>query len=181
MLHWKWPYILFLLFLVSITAFADNRLRFDFEDGLDNWRIVDGAFGALRTNRATFHHGNEPYNKQGKFFLSTLETPQGNPDDAYTGYVESAVFILEDPKVYLLVGGGNHPDTYVALCTLDGTEVCRAQGENAQKMEHRRWDVPELVGQPVFIRICDQNKGGWGHITVDDIRIKGTIDKDDSE
>lgn len=181
MLHWKWPYILFLLFLVSITAFADNRLRFDFEDGLDNWRIVDGAFGALRTNRATFHHGNEPYNKQGKFFLSTLETPQGNPDDAYTGYVESAVFILEDPKVYLLVGGGNHPDTYVALCTLDGTEVCRAQGENAQKMEHRRWDVPELVGKPVFIRICDQNKGGWGHITVDDIRIKGTIDKDASE
>ena len=68
-----------------------------------------------------------------------------------------------------------------APCTLDGTEVCRAQGENAQKMEHRRWDVPELVGKPVFIRICDQNKGGWGHITVDDIRIKGTIDKDASE
>ncbi len=181
MLHRKYPYILTVLFLFSLTAVADTKLRFDFEAGLDQWRVVDGAFGALRTGRATFHHGNEPYNKEGNYFLSTLETPEGNPDDGYTGYVESAVFILEEPKIYLMVGGGNHPNTYVSLCTLDGAEVCWARGDNAQEMKRHRWDVPELVGKPLFIRVCDQNTGSWGHVTVDDIRVKGTIDKAASE
>ncbi|HDP33941.1 MAG TPA: hypothetical protein ENN29_02400, partial [Candidatus Hydrogenedentes bacterium] len=169
----------FIVALLQMNVYADN-IRFNFENGMQYWRIIEGAFGNLRTDRATFHHGNEPYNKEGLFFLSTLESHGGEPDDTYTGCIESAVFILESPKIYLSVGGGNHSDTYIALCALDGREIRWARGDNAQKMKQHRWDVPELVGHSVFIRVCDQNTGSWGHITLDDVRAQGVIDKDAS-
>jgi hypothetical protein len=165
------------LLAVTLTV-AAAELRFDFEAGLDGWRIVEGSFGALRCDRAEYHHSGGAYRKQGTFFLSTLESPEGRPDDAYTGVVESPVFRLEAPALSLMVGGGNHPNTYVALCRLDGTEVKRAQGRCAQEMVDVAWDLPELVGQPVFLRVADGHPAGWGHVTLDDVRLQGSIDAD---
>ncbi len=153
-------------------------LRFDFESGgMDGWRVIEGSFGKLLTDRADFHHGQGPYNKHGDFFLSSLEDKSDKPDDRYTGVVESPVFVLSDASISLLVGGGNHPDTYVALCLLNGEEVRKAQGSSAQKMQRVHWEVPELVGQPLFLRLIDKNTGGWGHVTLDDVKGRGAIDK----
>ena len=163
-----------LLLATLVAAAAD--LRFDFEDGLDGWRIVEGSFGAFHCKRAEYHHVGGAYRKHGTFFLSTLESPDARPDDAYTGVAESPVFRLEAPSLSLMVGGGNHANTYIAICRLDGTEVKRAQGRCAQEMVDVTWELPELVGQLVFLRVADGHPAGWGHITLDYVRLQGSVD-----
>ncbi len=167
-----WP----VMVALAATAAEPAAVRFDFESGdLQGWRVVEGDFDQLVSNRATFHHGTVPYNKQGTFHLTTLDTGAGTPDDAFTGVVESPVFILRGPAVSFLVGGGRHASTYVALCTLDGAEVLRAGGDNAQEMKRIRWDAAAWVGRPVFLRVADRHTGGWGHITFDDFQADGEL------
>ena len=111
-------------------------VRFDFESGdLQGWQIVEGGFGKIVTDRATFH--NRPkvrYNKQGKYYLSTVEMPDDRPNDRMTGVVESPVFLLTGAKMTFRISGGGHRDTYVALCTMDGREVLRARGRFDETM-----------------------------------------------
>jgi len=155
---------------------AGAELRFGFEQGLDDWRVVEGHFGAFHCRRDVYHHYGGPYRKEGHCFLSTLESPDGRPDDSYTGVAESPAFRLEGPSVRFMVGGGNHPNTYVAICRLDGSEVRQGQGRCHQEMVDVVWDLPELVGQVVFLRIADGHTGGWGHVTLDDVRVQGRLD-----
>jgi hypothetical protein len=164
-------------FLLSVHA---ENVVFDFESGdLQGWKIVEGKFEKLLTDRAEFHHKQGKYNKQGKFFLSTLEGKDNSPSDKPTGVVESPVFRLDQAQMTFLVGGGRHHNTYVALCTLDGKQHLRASGANAQVMKKISWKAPkELLGQKVFLRIVDGNAGGWGHVTLDDFHAVGQIDAD---
>lgn len=157
---------------------AQPVVQFGFESGrLEPWTLVEGTFGKLVCDRAEYHHSGGAYRKEETWFLSTLESPEGRPDDRYTGIVVSPVVGLAGPDIHLLVGGGRHDETYVALCTLDGTEHRQARGENAQRMADRSWQVPELVGQAVYLKVVDRHTGGWGHVTLDDVRLQGTVDE----
>ena len=155
-----------------------DLIRFDFETGdLQGWQVIEGAFDQLICDRATFHNTGKPYNKQGKHYLSTLEKQDYRPSDAFTGVVESPVFVLGGPEMSLLVGGGEHRDTYVALCTAQDEEVLHARGKNTETMQRVQWTAPpELIGQSVFLRVVDANTGGWGHVTLDDFTARGKID-----
>jgi hypothetical protein len=156
-------------------------VQFGFESGkLAPWLVVEGGFGMLVTDRAEYHHSGGAYSKEGKYFLSTLESPKYKPDDRYTGIVLSPVFVLAGPEISLMVGGGNHEVTYVALCTLDGKEHQQARGNNAQKMAQRTWRVPDLVGKKVYLKVADHYATGWGHVTLDDVKAKGTLDPADT-
>ncbi|MEW6360105.1 MAG: hypothetical protein AB1696_27465 [Planctomycetota bacterium] len=170
-------WLLLIAFISAAAGPSAAQVRFDFETGdLQGWKVVEGQFEKLLTDRATFHHVNAPYNKQGRYFLSTLETKNGSPDDRMMGVVESPVFVIRGGEASFLVGGGNHPTTYVALCALDGKELLRAAGSNAQKMERVTWDVKPFAGEKVFLKLVDQHIGGWGHITLDDFCADGQID-----
>lgn len=160
------------------TAGMGAEVRFDFESGnLQGWQILEGSFGKVVSDRAQEHHSGSPYTKEGKWFLSTLESADGkSPDDHFTGVIESPVVVLSAPDITMLVGGGKGDGEYVALCTLDGKEVAYARGENAQKLFERKWSVPQLVGKPVFFRVADRETGGWGHITLDRLVCQGTVD-----
>jgi hypothetical protein len=154
------------------------EVRFDFESGdLQGWRVLDGAFGKVVSGRAQEHHGGAPYTKEGAYFLSTLESEDGQrPVDQFTGVIESPVVVLSASEITLLVGGGAGPDVYVALCALDGGERACARGGGGQRLLKRSWSVPELVGKPVFFRVVDRATGGWGHITLDALLCQGVID-----
>lgn len=155
---------------IPVASASDDAVKFGFESGdLAGWTIVSGEFGKIVTDRATFHTDGQPYNHEGKWHLSTLDSLKSK-NDAYMGELRSAPFKLSAPGVSFLVGGGSK-DVYVALCTADGKEVKRATGNNAEKMERIVWGLPELVGQDVFLKIVDGNKAGWGHITFDDFRM----------
>lgn len=155
-----------------------KKTGFDFESGdLQGWSVAEGEFGRVVTDRATYHNTPQAaYNKQGRFYLTTLETKDDQPDDRYAGVLESPVFVLSEPEISFLIGGGAGKQTYAALCLLDGTEVMRVSGRNTEEMARVRWDAGEYVGQPLFITVVDQSTGPWGHVTLDDIAFTGNLD-----
>jgi len=146
--------------------------RFDFESGdLQGWTVVDGKFDLLVCDRPTFHNTGQPYNKQGQYFLSSLERADYRPDDKLTGEVQSPTFVMRSPQVCFLVGGGKGAGVYVALCLADTDEEVRAaRGDNTETMRRHVWDTGEFAGQEVYVKAVDRETGGWGHITLDDFR-----------
>lgn len=146
--------------------------HFDFETGdLQGWTVVEGKFDLLVCDRADFHNTGEPYNKQGAHFLSTLERSDYKPDDKMMGEVRSPTFVLRSSSVCFLVGGGKGPGVYVALCLADTDEEVRAaRGDNTETMRRHLWDTRQFAGHEVYLKIVDQETGGWGHITFDDFR-----------
>ena len=163
----------------KIPATPSKRsASFDFESGkLEPWKIVEGKFGNIIGNRDEFFGAGGEHNKQGKFYLTTLE---GSPtaergSDPQTGVIHSPVFIPEAGEMTFRVGGGRGPDTYVALCTEDGKEVLHARGINNQAMQLAKWDLTPYAGKKMFIKVVDQSKTGWGHITADNFQFDGKI------
>jgi len=168
-----------LLLATSLAqAGDDGYVRWDFETGdLQGWRVVEGAFDWVVCPKAKYRNRpNEAYNKQGKYFLTTLECRDGRGNDGMTGVIESPVFRLDDGRMSFLVGGGSHGNTYVALCTLEGKEVVKARGVNDEALQRVEWQQDALVGQKVFLRVVDFHEGGWGHTTFDDFKARGAID-----
>ena len=164
---------------------ADDAVRFDFETGdLQSWMVVEGKFDRLVSDREVFHNTyperpDRKYNKQGRYYLSTVEQQPGMPSsDRMTGVVESPVFVPAGPDMAMLVGSGTQAKAYVALCTLDGKEVLVARGKaETEIMQRVTWHAPELVSKRVFLRVVDRETGGWGHVTFDDFTAKGHVDQ----
>ena len=156
---------------------GNGWIAFDFETGdLQGWRIVSGANGHPIAGNARLRNANRAMNKEGRFYLGTLEMKQGGkPNDKQTCIVESPVFRLEGPTIRLAVSGGTSSSTYIALCTLDGKELRKAHGRNSELFFTHTWEIPDLVGESVFVRLVDQNQGPWGHIVVDAISARGTL------
>jgi len=153
-------------------------LVFDFESGnLQGWKEVKGKFELPVADR-DFRHDkkNEKCNKQGRFFLSTVDKPDDKFDDKMTGEIESPVFVPTGPKMSMLVGGGRHNNTYVALCTIDGREVYHAKGGPNGEMQKVEWDIPQVVGKQVYLKVVDHNRGGRGHVMFDDFHAEGKLD-----
>ena len=158
-----------------------GNLRFGFESGgMEGWRVVEGSFEVPVSDRPRFHHlnGMAKYNKQGKFFLTTLEQKGDDKGkDAQTGVIESPVFVLAGTAMSFLVGGGKHADTYVALCDADGgKELQTARGAGGEAMRRINWDVAKFKGRKLFLRVVDRHTAGWGHVTFDDFSTEGKID-----
>ncbi|MBC7287655.1 MAG: hypothetical protein H5T86_06330, partial [Armatimonadetes bacterium] len=146
----------------------------DFEDGtLQGWTVVSGNLAPQPTDQQNDRHG-DAFGKQGQWFIGTCELPGPGPefDDRLTGEIRSPVFTIHYDAIALLVGGGaNIEQTFVALVDASsGTELRRATGNNAEYMEEIVWDLRDLKGRAVYLRIVDEAQGGWGHINVDFIR-----------
>ncbi len=169
------------ILLGSLSLATAAPLHFDFETGdLQGWKVVEGSFVRVVTDRPEYHNKGAYASRQGKFHLSTVEGPNDSSADTQRGVIESPVFLLDAPDVSFLIGGGSHPDTYVALCTLDGKELVQARGKNSEVMERVQWNLPQCIAKPVFLRVFDGNAGSWGHVTLDDVTASGHIDPEAS-
>ena len=157
---------------------SERSASFDFESGkLDPWKVVEGKFGHVLGSRAEFFRIKREYNKQGTYYLTTLE-PSADAErgmDNQVGVIVSPLFIPKRGVMTFRVGGGERPATYVALCTEDGKEVQFARGVNDQVMQEARWDLSPYAGKKMFIKVVDQETGGWGHITVDNFQFDGKV------
>ncbi len=157
---------------------SNSGASFDFESGtLAPWRIIEGEFGHIIGSRDRFFHNQGEYNKQGEHYLTTLEASAGaeKGSDPQTGIVVSPLFIPEPGKMTFRVGGGDGPNTYVALCTADGKEVQFARGIRDQVMQQCEWDLSPYAGKKMFIKIVDNATDGWGHITADDFQFDAKL------
>jgi hypothetical protein len=135
-----------------------------------NWRMpgwtIDGSFlhWPTRSRRLNFNAGGKP-------FVGTCEDGRGDFDDSYTGVMTSAPFMTAKSKLRLLVGGGSGPGVYVELIDASGRQIAVARGKNDERMEEVVWTLP-LDGLGNYrVRIVDNEKGGWGHINVGNIRL----------
>ena len=156
----------------SATVANDDTIRFDFETGdMQGWRVVEGKFTKLLNDREMFRNRKtEKFNKQGKYFLDTVEK-----NDKEMGVVESPLFTLTGPKMIFMIGGGKRETTYVALCDKSGKELLTARGKADEVLLPVEWNAPQLVGQTVFVRIVDGETAGWGHVTFDDFQAQGRL------
>ena len=145
----------------------------DFETGtLEGWTVVSGSFGQLITDRdAQINAPTLPYTKQGAFYLSTLDQANLGHSDGFVGQIVSPSFLVGQPKIQLMVGGGAGPDEYVALETQSNTQVWAGHGQDSEVMVPYTVDVSPYVGQILHFRVVDNSTGPWGHITLDDVQI----------
>jgi arylsulfatase A-like enzyme len=151
---------------------------FDFESGkLEPWKIVEGEFGHPIGSRSQFFHNKHEYNKQGKYYLTTLESSADAERgmDSQTGVIVSPLFVAKGGAMTFRIGGGGGHFTYAALCTSDGKEVQLARGVNDQTMQNAAWDLDPYAGKKMFIKIVDKSTTGWGHITVDDFQFDAEV------
>jgi len=152
---------------------------FDFESGkLEPWKVAEGEFGhPVGSRDYYFNKKNGPINQQGKHYLTTLE---GSADavkgsDNQTGVIVSPLFVSQGGQMTFRIGGGGGDKTYVALCLADGKELRKARGINAAAMQEVAWDLAPLAGKKLFLKVVDQSKSGWGHITVDFIQFEADV------
>ncbi|MGJ8644800.1 MAG: PVC-type heme-binding CxxCH protein [Luteolibacter sp.] len=153
-----------------------DRVNFDFEtEDLQGWHVVEGSLEKPVADNPKIRNGGSPSNKEGKFYLSTLETAKGRPSDKQIGILESPVFELTGDTIQLAVSGGSHNNTFAGLYTLDGKEIKRASGNNSELFIPKTWNVAKWVGKPVYLRLVDQNEGSWGHTTLDAFSAQGKL------
>jgi hypothetical protein len=155
-----------------------RSVSWDFESGkLEPWKVVAGEFKHIIGSKDTFFHDKGEYNKQGDHYLSTLETSATaeRGSDQQTGVIVSPLFIPKGGEMTFRVGGGGGPDTYVALCQANGTEVQTARGVNNQLMQKVSWALAPYVSKKMFIKIVDASTDGWGHTTADNFQFDAEV------
>lgn len=147
-----------------IANTAADVLFADFENGYEGWTVEGDAFGTTPPN------GTLPNQQQVSGFLGKgLVNSFRNGDDT-TGRLISKPFRIERNYIRFLVGGGSQPTTQIRLL-VDGKVIHAASGRNEERLLPARWDVRSLRGQMAHFEIVDAQKGGWGHINVDQIEF----------
>jgi uncharacterized protein (DUF608 family) len=140
----------------------------DFEHGYENWRVEGEAFGKAPA------HGTLPNQQPVSGFLGRGLVNSFYHGDAATGRLISKPFVIERRFIRFLVGGGRHVNTQIRLMVAGNMERATS-GKDNERLEPAVWDVAELEGQTARIEIVDEEKGGWGHINVDQIEFSDFI------
>lgn len=154
---------LLIILLSSCNSTGDISID-DFESGnFDRWSIEGDAFGEKPIEGN--YKGQQPVsNFQGKFLANSF---QGGDDTR--GVLTSKEFTIERDYINFLIGGGKNEDTYVELI-IDGNSVYRSRSfVESEALQWLTWDVKAYHNQKAIIRIVDNQRGGWGHILVDQI------------
>ncbi len=136
----------------------------DFEHGYDKWKVQGEAFGKEPA------HGTLPNQQRVSGFLGSGLVNSFLNGDATTGRLISQPFTIQRRFIRFLIGGGSHPNTQMRLLVEDKV-VRAASGKDNERLEPGLWDVAAFEGKTAHIEIVDEDKGGWGHINVDQIEF----------
>ncbi len=90
--------------------------------------------------------------------------------DDTTGRLVSQPFTIERRFIRFLVGGGHYARTQIRLL-VNGKVVRATSGKDNERLQPATWEVGDLQGQTAHIEIVDEQKGGWGHVNVDQIEF----------
>lgn len=164
------------------AAFVEaGEVLFDFEDGsLEGWEVIGEAFDG----QPTFAEGPMVRGRlvapSGHYFIGGYEkrpgpeAPAGETvGDAPVGELVSPPFELTGTTLTFLLGGGQDREKlYLVLETVDGEELLRATGGGTNRMARIAWDVSKWTGQSVRLRLVDHSSDSWGHLNLDDVRIR---------
>ncbi len=147
----------------SISPPAELNLGFE-KGTLEGWKAegdawekqpVEGDTVAVRKRGSSQHAG--------KFWLGGYE----RIGDKGTGTLTSSSFVVTHPWASFLVGAGRAMKTEI-VSEADGKVIFSASGEDREDMTRVAVNLEKQVGKPIFIRITDSSKSGWGHVNFDD-------------
>jgi putative membrane-bound dehydrogenase-like protein len=148
-----------------------HPLNLDFEIGtLQDWTATGAAFdkqpikgdtvSARRTDMRSQHQGN--------YWIGSYEIL----GDGSQGTLTSRSFNVTQPFAAFLVAGGSHANTRVELVRADNNEVIfKTSGYDSENLRPVVADLHSDQGKEIFIRLIDQESGGWGHINFDNFRL----------
>lgn len=151
---------------------ADGKpLNLDFETGtLQDWRAEGAAFDKQPVHGDTVVKRRQETTSRhtGDYWVGTYEffgdVPQGK--------LTSAPFKVTQPYASFLLGGGSHEGTRVEIVRTDTKAVAfKTSANDTEAMRHVVVDLHDVLGQEVFIRLVDEESGGWGHINFDDFKL----------
>ena len=149
-------------------------LNLDFETGtLADWVAEGAAFEKqpVRGDTVAPRRSNMKSGHAGNFWIGTYEIA----GDAPQGTLTSAPFKVAKPFASFLVAGGSQESTRVELVRADTQKAFfKISGNNDETLRPVVVDLREQLGKEIFIRLVDQESGGWGHINFDDFKFHGT-------
>lgn len=159
----------------------------DFEMGdLTNWRTEGTAFKHQPVKGDNVHARSPKQSAKhaGEYWVGTYEKYQGKPGEkagatqgnAPVGGLLSQRFIIEQPKIAFLIGGGEGGKGKVQL-VVEGNVVREAEGKNSPEMERVVWDVADYQGKGAMLYITDASKEAYGIVCADDFRYWETGDR----
>ncbi|MEK7951106.1 glycoside hydrolase family 32 protein [Luteolibacter soli] len=154
----------------SSTGFAAPEIVLaDFEKSTyEPWTVTGEAFGPGPAQGALpGQMGVDGF--RGKGLVNTFF----NGDDTI-GTLTSPEFRIDRKFIGFLIGGGKNEQGLALQLLVDGKVVRSATGNNdrpggSEELQQESWDVSDLAGKKAVLKIVDDAKGGWGHLTVDQI------------
>lgn len=169
----KWVLILALLGLAGACRAADSGrpdiLVADFE-GPDYgpWRTTGEAFGPGPA-QGTLRDQMPVSGYRGHGLVNSYYHGDGT-----VGTLTSPPLRLERRYLIFLIGGGGWTGKTCMNLLVAGRIVRTAAGPNrrpggTERLQPFSWDVSDLEGQAAVLQMVDNERGGWGHINVDDI------------
>ncbi|HWF19498.1 MAG TPA: PVC-type heme-binding CxxCH protein, partial [Verrucomicrobiae bacterium] len=148
-----------------------HRLNLDFEDGtLKDWTATGTAFDKQPVNGDTVspRRGDMRSAHQGRYWIGTYEFGGDEPQ----GTLTSVPFKVTQPWAAFLVAGGHFANTRVELVQADDDKVFfKTSGYDNETLRPVVVDLKAVEGKEIFIRLIDQESGGWGHINFDDFKF----------
>lgn len=138
-------------------------LLFDFENGLDGWKIEGDAFNAS-PSKGALDLQSVIIGYQGKQLVNSFYK-----GDKTTGRIISPPFTINKNYINFLIGGGYHPDSVAINLIVNGKVVRTATGVNTETMRWNNWPVNDLKGKTASIGIIDLYTSDFGHINIDHI------------
>jgi non-lysosomal glucosylceramidase len=158
--------------LPSVAA-AQSEVFADFESGTyGNWKATGAAFGA-KPVAGTLPNQQKVSGYGGKYLVNSFS----GGDDS-TGTLTSPEFKIHRPYISFRIGGGNHPGKTCINLKIGEKVVRTATGKNDERLVWDFWEVSEFNGRNAVLQIVDAQKGGWGHINIDDIQFGDLPPKD---
>lgn len=155
--------------MLLMSCSSQDIMIDDFESGTFNkWKVEGDAFSSTPAK------GGFPGQQDVKDFQGTYLANSFNGGDDSRGTLLSKDFTIERNYINFLLGGGMHSDTYIELI-VDGksTYITRSIVESESLLQ-MTWDVTKYKGKTAAIKIVDNQRGGWGHILVDNIEMSNT-------
>ncbi len=137
-----------------------------------DWTATGTAFGSgpVEMDKMPAYQGK--VGGQGRRVINSHASAPGDnvsAKDAATGTLTSRPFTLERNFISFLVGGGSHAGRTCVNLFVDGEVVLTATGRNDNRMAPVVWEVRRWAGKTARLQVVDNESGGWGNISLDDV------------
>jgi quinoprotein glucose dehydrogenase len=141
-----------LAIVVGLAGLADARTVLQtFEgDGFGDWKIEGEAFGdaPIAAEDVATGHADRAY------AASSFDRP------ALTGSLTSPAFAVREDFLIFLIGGADQPGETGVRLLKDGEVLREATGGGDRELRRVVWDVSDLRGEEVKLRVFDESTTG---------------------